>query len=86
MRPVAVATLIMAAFGSIAKKAIDVETDAPLYPNYRQIPYARVNRRSGRSFGGSAPVLHAEAWIGTLREARSHRRARIRSIAGVGRR
>jgi microcystin degradation protein MlrC len=44
MRPVVVATLIMAAFGPIAKKVIDVETGAPLNRNYRQIPYARVNR------------------------------------------
>jgi microcystin degradation protein MlrC len=38
MRPAAVATLIMAAFGPIAKKVIDVETDAPLNRNYRQVP------------------------------------------------
>ena len=31
-------------FGPIAKKVIYVETDAPLNRNYRQIPYARVNR------------------------------------------
>ena len=34
----------MAAFGPIAKKVIYVETGAPLNRNYRQIPYARVNR------------------------------------------
>ena len=34
----------MAAFGPIAKKVIYVESGAPLNRNYRQIPYARVNR------------------------------------------
>jgi microcystin degradation protein MlrC len=34
----------MAAYGPIAKKVIYVESGGPLNRNYRQIPYARVNR------------------------------------------
>jgi hypothetical protein len=74
----------MAAFGPIAQKVIYVETDAPLNRNYRQIPYARVNRPIWPldevttpglviwRFGpGLARILHVDTkqrCIGALRE------------------